>query len=241
MAVATVGLVVLGGSRRAAADIEVYVQATGSPAQAFDITNNTAGSTPVFSIDGYTTQITTVVTNYPGNPSLGTISTTIDILGAVTSPVTLTTTVMLVSAFTGSLSDPLLKWSAPITSPVSVSSASSFTSNTTVTSGLATTTTYYNSGPAATFAVSTPVVSSSQNNTNTTGNSGPNLVLEPNSGTYTLSQQIMLTGLNSGAEGFNYGGTSSVASPEPSSLAIVGIGALGMIGYGLRRRKALGA
>jgi len=29
--------------------------------------------------------------------------------------------------------------------------------------------------------------------------------------------------------------------PEPSSLAIGGIGALGLIGYGLRRRKALGA
>jgi len=29
--------------------------------------------------------------------------------------------------------------------------------------------------------------------------------------------------------------------PEPSSMAIAGIGALGMIGYGLRRRKALGA
>jgi len=29
--------------------------------------------------------------------------------------------------------------------------------------------------------------------------------------------------------------------PEPSTLAIAGLGALGMIGYGLRRRKALGA
>jgi len=29
--------------------------------------------------------------------------------------------------------------------------------------------------------------------------------------------------------------------PEPSSLALAGIGALGLIGYGLRRRKALGA
>ena len=52
----------------------------------------------------------------------------------------------------------------------------------------------------------------------------------------------MLTGINSGASGFNYGGTSSVtAVPEPSTMAIAGIGALGMIGYGLRRRKALGA
>jgi len=32
-----------------------------------------------------------------------------------------------------------------------------------------------------------------------------------------------------------------VATPEPSTIAIAGLGALGMIGYGLRRRKALGA
>jgi len=33
---------------------------------------------------------------------------------------------------------------------------------------------------------------------------------------------------------------STTAVPEPSSLAIAGLGALGMIGYGIRRRKALG-
>jgi hypothetical protein len=35
--------------------------------------------------------------------------------------------------------------------------------------------------------------------------------------------------------------TPVLGSPEPSSLVIGGIGALGMLGYGLRRRKALGA
>ena len=34
---------------------------------------------------------------------------------------------------------------------------------------------------------------------------------------------------------------SQTAVPEPSTMAIAGIGALGMIGYGLRRRKAKGA
>jgi len=45
------------------------------------------------------------------------------------------------------------------------------------------------------------------------------------------------------ATGFSvlYQNFSEVVVPEPSSLAIAGLGALGMIGYGLRRRKALGA
>jgi PEP-CTERM motif len=37
------------------------------------------------------------------------------------------------------------------------------------------------------------------------------------------------------------GDVTTTAAPEPSSLAIAGIGALSLIGYGLRRRKALGA
>jgi hypothetical protein len=35
--------------------------------------------------------------------------------------------------------------------------------------------------------------------------------------------------------------STTPAVPEPSTMAIAGLGALGMIGYGLRRRKALGA
>jgi hypothetical protein len=35
--------------------------------------------------------------------------------------------------------------------------------------------------------------------------------------------------------------SGTISSPEPSSMAIAGLGALGMIGYGLRRRKAKGA
>lgn len=47
--------------------------------------------------------------------------------------------------------------------------------------------------------------------------------------------------LKAGAN-FNVSTQVSLTSvPEPSTMAIAGLGALGMIGYGLRRRKALGA
>ncbi len=48
---------------------------------------------------------------------------------------------------------------------------------------------------------------------------------------------------NSTVGSFTASGSNSFSGsvPEPSSLAIAGLGALGMIGYGLRRRKALGA
>jgi len=41
--------------------------------------------------------------------------------------------------------------------------------------------------------------------------------------------------------GYAPSGPNINSVPEPSSLAIAGLGALGMIGYGVRRRKALGA
>jgi hypothetical protein len=48
----------------------------------------------------------------------------------------------------------------------------------------------------------------------------------------------LLEGANQGAASFSFTGVSSVAPvPEPSSLAITGIGALGIIGYRLRRSE----
>jgi len=68
------------------------------------------------------------------------------------------------------------------------------------------------------------------------------MVPKDNSGTYYLAQFLDLGGVNFGASNFQFGGTSQVyANPEPSSLVIAGIGALGMIGYGLRQRRVLGA
>jgi hypothetical protein len=65
-------------------------------------------------------------------------------------------------------------------------------------------------------------------------------------GTYSFSQSVTVTGLTTVAgppnPAVNITGTSTVAGvvPEPSSMALAGLGALGFIGYGLRRRKASG-
>jgi len=58
---------------------------------------------------------------------------------------------------------------------------------------------------------------------------------------YSITEQLKLTlGANGGELNFSSNTTLS-SVPEPSTMAIAGLGALGMIGYGLRRRKALGA
>jgi len=58
--------------------------------------------------------------------------------------------------------------------------------------------------------------------------------------TYPLSSTLTLTAGDSANINVN-GSTTVTAVPEPSTMAIAGLGALGMIGYGLRRRKAMGA
>jgi hypothetical protein len=59
---------------------------------------------------------------------------------------------------------------------------------------------------------------------------------------YSLTEYFAIT-LGAGAE-INFSSSTSLlvsAIPEPSSLTLAGLGVLGMIGYGLRRRKATGA
>jgi len=75
-----------------------------------------------------------------------------------------------------------------------------------------------------------------------TGAAGSSAVVSNPNSLFALSNQLQLT-FGTGGNSINVDGTTAVTAiaPEPSTIVIAGIGALGMIGYGLRRRKALGA
>jgi hypothetical protein len=66
-----------------------------------------------------------------------------------------------------------------------------------------------------------------------------NLTITSLTGTYSLTERFAIT-LSAGSQINFSSSTSLVASaiPEPSSLTLAGLGVLGMIGYGLRRRNA---
>jgi len=73
----------------------------------------------------------------------------------------------------------------------------------------------------------------------------PNLTITSLAGPYSITERFSLT-LSANSE-INFASSTTLTNlpltpiPEPSTLAIAGIGGLGLIGYGLRRRKARGA
>jgi len=68
------------------------------------------------------------------------------------------------------------------------------------------------------------------------GQSSDVLVVKTNADAFTAGFTSTIDG-----QAVNLAGYQPTVVPEPSTMAIAGLGALGMIGYGLRRRKALGA
>jgi hypothetical protein len=132
-----------------------------------------------------------------------------------------------------------LVWSSGSSDPTTAVTASSTLVNQLhLVSGTIAVGTYYSS-PGLTTGLGSSTVSAS----NGVNGANSNVVHLPGTAPYTLSQTIKLSGVNvSGQSIFSTSATSSaVAAPEPSSLAIASLGGLGLIGYGLRRRTALGA
>lgn len=245
LAVATIGTAMFGVSSPAVADILVGVTDGTSPTVYYDAASNVLAVVE-FTAGSYTGAVDVQTTNYPGAGGQGQISTTVNVTQVTASPAeTLSISVQLVASNLGASSTNIL-WNNPAGTPVTASAAASLAAS--GDTGTVTTTTYYASTSSlATTGLGANVISATSSPGNTSGN------LANPATTYTLSQTVVLTGFTIGAgppPGTNaptFGGTSSIvgpalaAVPEPSSLAIAGIGALGMIGFGLRRRKAMGA
>ena len=58
-------------------------------------------------------------------------------------------------------------------------------------------------------------------------------------GIYSMTEVVTIAFNGPGTASFDYRSSSTV--PEPPSLTLAGLGVLGLVGYGLRRRKARGA
>ncbi len=245
VAVAMTGVVMLAGSRPAAADILVTITDAGGP-QTFDDASNTGPFLFTFTGTNYTLTGQTIVTNYPGDGTGGSISTTVNVATLSSStPGLLTVQVQLVNP-TGPPANSNLLWTSPSSTPVTVSATASFDAPPGYLAGVNTVNTYFNStASTTTLGLGASTVSANQTFNKTGGSPGPNTVSVGNpAGSYTLSQLMTLTALNTNTSSHQFSITADstvTAVPEPSAMAIAGLGALGMIGYGLRRRKALGA
>jgi len=128
--------------------------------------------------------------------------------------------------FTAAASDSLVLNSSESSTAMSVGTSSQFSSSYTSSPVTETTTIVTLNGK-----ISPPTIGSASSLT--VSGSNPN-------GTFSIGNQLILSYKN-GGETINVNGTTTVNPvPEPSSMMIAGIGALGLIAYGLRR-KVLGA
>jgi len=72
------------------------------------------------------------------------------------------------------------------------------------------------------------------------GSTSEIMIIGTNATAFQTGTVGVIDGVPASLSGFEPLGPAGMV-PEPSTLAIAGLGALGMIGYGLRRRKVLGA
>jgi hypothetical protein len=256
-AAALVGIAALffGGSRAdAAIRLEFLTPPNGTGADQVFYATASGLAVALVDIGGYHVQVDTTLTNFAGTATQGAISTTLNISSIDPGSDALLVKVDVIDQVKklddtpngGHLAvlqptDPnralvlaagLATWTLPSGNPVMVTANTSTSSVVNWTSGTAITTTFFNAAPVVASGVL--VLTSPADQLATT--------VTPSTGTYTLGQTILLTGATSVGV-VNVTGTSTVNAvvPEPSAMALAGLGALGFIGFGLRRRKAAGA
>ncbi len=209
------------------ASADASTNSTGSPATNSLITGAQTVGNFSYSIQAFTNDPAGGFTTNPGSSTLSQTTFT-----AVNHALTVDTLVISLTGAGYTLTGPLqanfsVSGSSSTHSAADQTIASSSINATAITTPAGTTITGTVTGvgsqPYSWNGVSSPL-----------GNSNE-LFITP-SGTFSESQVLTIK-LGAGDSVTLTENTTAVAVPEPSSMAIAGLGALGLIGYGIRRRK----
>jgi hypothetical protein len=240
--VATIGAVLgLQGSASAALTLELVSGASdvvGAPLGPNSM--SFAGTVGAFDVT-----VTIAVTNSPGTAALGSLTITnfnVSLNGTASAGDNTLTIYAKATDYT-----------LPPGSPLNMDSNESGTFVASTAGDKVTFTSYFDASntapgtlPPTGFTIGTPsptvtITSTGGTTGSLSANAAPTLVTR--SGMFALANvtTVTLSGSSSTvALGMN-GATTVTGVPEPSSMALAGLGALGLMGYGLRRRQAQGA
>jgi len=179
------------------------------------------------------------IQSFRTDPNPSTLSTTtidIDNKGTVTS--TIDIKVSSINFTTGSAGTPTLVFTSSVQGTTSNGKVGQTATGQT---WIDTSNTLFGTPAAGTSGSLTGMTTSAHPGTYTFPNSGDfGTITALWLGNFSLTQDIKLA-LAPGKSGQITISSAVNAIPEPSTMALGGLGALGLIGYGLRRRKALGA
>jgi len=228
---AMVGILAMGmaGPARAALDIAVST-VNNPPLIPGDVVASGPNTGPVTftgTIGGFAITTLASSSNSPGSPAFaGLFGSTTTITNTNASTATLYIT-LGAQGFTAPVTPPSILMLSHIGGTVPVSDPSNLL-------------TFQSYVDTANGQNTTTGITTGPQNPGVTGgsfNSDASTTIASLSGTYSITEYFAITLSPGSVINFSSSTTLTPAVPEPSSMAIAGLGALGLIGYGIRRRR----
>jgi len=230
---AIVAIVAIGMATPARADLEIWLSEANNPPHAGDVvaTGTSSADFSATNFDGNLNISTHAGSTSPGSPtSAQTTSSTTTLINNSGSTITVFVTVGS-TGFTMPAGN--VSVSSSVSATVAVAGASNLLSFNSYVGGnnLQNAITGTTTGSPQTLNIT--AIASGLSNAQSFG-------VNPTGSPYAMTERYQIT--LSGHSSITLSGSTVVSPvPEPSSMAIAGLGALGMIGYGVRRRKVMGA